>query len=249
MYSEITTLTGMSLEEALRQLDEQLPEEAYSPVPGPVVMTDIDPNWMRLTLNKVFGVCGYGWGYDFDPADLDLRYEERDGRCIYVAIIKKLRLWYKLNHIGTTYTCDVVATGASQSNIAAHALKGAVSNALGHAVSNIGFQQSVYLGKRNHLSVRGNGVAPKFAPVPAEPAPDPATATDPAPAPDAPAPEVVVVHFGKMKGKTIADIAASGKEGEGWLKWAAESFQPKSQQDFRLKQAVQAFLAQQSVHP
>jgi len=61
-----TTLTGMTLEEVAVRLDEQLPQDAYKPVPGGADLTDIDPNFMRKVLNDVFGVCGYGWGYDYE---------------------------------------------------------------------------------------------------------------------------------------------------------------------------------------
>lgn len=39
-----TTLTGMTLDEVAVRLDEQLPADAYKPVPGGADLTDIDPN-------------------------------------------------------------------------------------------------------------------------------------------------------------------------------------------------------------
>jgi len=241
MIEDIKTMTGLPLEEALQELDAQLPPEAYSPVPGAVELTDIDPNWMRAVLNRVFGPCGYGWGYNYAPEHLEIRYEVQSTshgeRGMYVAVLKHLRFWYKLHYSNATVICDVHATGASAAPNVAHAMKGALTNAIGHAASNVGFQQSVYLGLRNHRSVR-NVIAP------VAPDPDPNTA----PAPDDPSPSEVVVHFGKMKGKTIEEINKM-KEGKGWLQWCAENFQPKSKEDFRLKKAVQAFLAASEVHP
>jgi hypothetical protein len=249
MIEEVKTMTGLTLEEAIRELDAELPAEAYSPVPGAIELTDIDPNWMRVVLNRVFGPCGYGWGYEFDPGHLEIRYEVQETRSgergVYIVSLRHLRFWYKLHYSNTTAVCDVHATGASAAPSLPYAMKGAITNAIGHAASNVGFQQSVYLGLRNHRSVRANVIAP-VAP-PAESSSDSNDSNDStAPAPD---PSEVVVHFGKMKGRTIAEISAMGKEGEGWIRWCSEAFQPKSKEDFRLKKAVQAFLSTSNVHP
>ena len=61
--SIVTTLIGLTLAEAAETLDAQLPSTAYSAVPGVADLTDIDPNYIRLVLNQVFGLCGFGWGY------------------------------------------------------------------------------------------------------------------------------------------------------------------------------------------
>jgi hypothetical protein len=55
-------------------------------------------------------------------------------------------------------------------------------------------------------------------------------------------PANVVVHFGRYSGKTLAEIKAIGKEGEGWLGWCADTFQAKNEKDAALKRAVKAFL-------
>jgi hypothetical protein len=247
MIENVTTLTGLTLDEALRELDAELPAEAYSPVPGAIELTDIDPNWMRVVLNRVFGPCGYGWGYEYAPENLEIRYEvqeTRNGeRGIYVVMLKHLRFWYKIHYTNTTAICSVHATGASAAPSLPYALKGAITNAIGHAASNIGFQQSVYLGIRSHRSVlRANGIAPVAPEIESSfessSESTASTATDPA---------EMQVHFGKMKGKTVAQIWAMGKEGQGWVRWCAVDFQPKSNQDFRLKEAVKAFLS--NVHP
>jgi len=45
------------------------------------------------------------------------------------------------------------ASGGSENGNAAYAMKGAITNGIGNAVSNIGFQESVYLGLRSHRTV------------------------------------------------------------------------------------------------
>jgi len=53
----------------------------------------------------------------------------------------------------------------------------------------------------------------------------------------------VTVHFGRYNGKTLAEIKALGKEGEGWLDWAATTFQPKTEADRQLQKAVKAYIS------
>ncbi|MEP0805835.1 MAG: hypothetical protein HRF47_10110 [Chloroflexota bacterium] len=153
------TLTGLTFEELTQKLDEELPPDAYKPVPGGADLTDIDPNHMRKILNQVFGMCGIGWGYSYEPADLTIRCEvrkTRDGkdRRVFIASLKRIRFWYKLTGSATTFVCDVYASGGSENDVEAYAMSGAITNALGKAVSNLGFQESVYLGKRSHHNVR-----------------------------------------------------------------------------------------------
>jgi len=153
------TLTGMTLEEVAVRLDEQLPPDAYKPVPGGADLTDIDPNHMRKVLNEIFGVCGYGWGYDYDASTIRSRTDVRTNRSgkeytVIIVTLSFLEFWYKLAIDDEVLVCNVPATGSSENSNDAYAMKGALTNAIGNAVSNIGFQQSVYLGKRDHRTVK-----------------------------------------------------------------------------------------------
>ena len=187
---DVKTMTGLTMAEAIIKLDEQLPPDAYSAVPGGADLTDIDPNYMRKVLNEVFGLCGLGWGYEYAPGDMETRSETRKGsngsREVVVAALKHLRFWYKVSDGSETFTCTVDASGGSDNSNASYAMKGAITNAIGNAASNIGFQESVYLGKRSHKTVKaapisspqGKPAAPtaaKTAPT-AKPAPVPAAA-------------------------------------------------------------------------
>jgi hypothetical protein len=176
-----TTLTGLTLDLVAQKLDAELPKDAYKPVPGAADLTDIDPNYMRKVLNEVFGLCGIGWGSSYEPGDLVVTVEVRKtktggDRRVHVASLKRLRFWYKLASGGhTTHICDVYASGGSDNEVEGYALSGAITNAIGKAASNLGFQESVYLGKRNHHTV-GKKVATQSKPAPkaqAKPAPAP----------------------------------------------------------------------------
>ena len=153
-----TTLTGLTVEQVAQKLDAELPKDAYKPVPGAAGLTDIDPNYMRKVLNEIFGICGIGWGYSYEPGDLIVNVEERTtnagkARRVHVASLKRLRFWYKLNGTVAIHICDVYASGGSDNDVEGYAMSGAITNALGKAVSNLGFQESVYLGKRDHRTV------------------------------------------------------------------------------------------------
>ncbi len=76
------------------------------------------------------------------------------------------------------------------------------------------------------------------------PQPPPAPVADD----EAIAPGEAVIHFGKMSGKTIADVWASGPVGQGWLRWCANTdgkgFDPKGRpENVRLQRMARAFLA------
>ena len=190
--NNVKTMTGLTMAEAAAKLDEQLPAEAYTAVPGGADLTDIDPNYMRKVLNEVFGLCGLGWGYEYDPVDMEIRSETRQGngnaRNVIVAALKHLRFWYKVSDGKEASVCTVDASGGSDNSSPSYAMKGAITNALGNAASNIGFQESVYLGHRSHKTVKAQKVtpAPKTA-FPKTAAPTPAAAQS-APAARQPAP-------------------------------------------------------------
>jgi len=153
-----TTLTGLTLAQVAEKLDAELPKDAYTAVPGAAGLTDIDPNYMRKVLNETFGMCGIGWGYSYDPNDLVVTVEERKikaggVRRVHVASLKRLRLWYKLNGTNVVHICDVYSSGGSDNDVEGYAMSGSITNAIGKAVSNLGFQESVYLGKRTHATV------------------------------------------------------------------------------------------------
>ncbi len=252
-----TTFTGLSLAEAAQQLDAELPPDAYSKVPGAVDLTDIDPAHMRHTLNTVFGLCGVGWGYDFAVADLEVTLAEKSA----LAVCRRLTFWFKLRAGEETHTCVIPATGASENRNPQYAMKGALTNALGNAVSNLGFQESVYMGKRSHASV-GRKPTPAGAPKPAAPAPRPAApmpeakpvngangaaqpvnghAQPPAPASPAADPGAFVIAVGTQhKGKAVKDLPASA------LIWFAEKMAATTPAAQAAKEACMAYLA---AHP
>jgi hypothetical protein len=264
--TKIKTLVGITLEELVKKLDEQLPKDAYSAVPGAAGLTDIDPNYMRLTLNLLFGLCGIGWGYRYEPVDMLTDVQERTrsngqgSRRVYTATLKRLTFWYKLlDEKSETLLCEVDASGGSENDVEAYAMKGAITNALGNAVSNIGFQQSVYLGLRSHETVRKMAVS-KAASSKSTSAAKPDLIVQPEAVfpekkvePSSSAVEQsteakFVVTVGKRAGQTLGQIYADGSSGPEAIKFYTTMATGGNAEKEKLRNAAIAFLAKHNGH-
>lgn len=177
----LKTFAGVPLDILREKLDASLPEAAYKKVGGTSLdLTDIDPGWMRRAFNSLFGLCGVGWGIDYDPADLVLDYIG-DKKSPMVAI-KKLNLWFVLvdeNRNTTKHSVPATGSNVSQQGNLAYALKGAITNAIGNAASQLGWQESVYLGYRSHADASGHAPAPTSKPVEITPATTPSPVDPP----------------------------------------------------------------------
>jgi hypothetical protein len=170
----IKTLAGLTLDELAVELDKELPADAYQPVPGGANLTDIDPGHMKRVLNRVFGMCGIGWGYSYSSADLTVepgmkKSNKGDYPAIF-ATLSHLQFWYKVVSDDAIVICPVEASGGSDNSVASYAMKGAITNAIGNAASQIGFQESVYLGMRSHITVRGGEASSTAKPASTKPA-------------------------------------------------------------------------------
>jgi hypothetical protein len=128
-----------------------------------------------------------------------------------------MEFWFKLQTGEFIETCTIHASGASENSLPGYALKGAITNAIGNAASNIGFQQSVYLGKRSHHTVGKKPAATTTTvPKPATPAPAaktttpaPATAKAPVPAPTAKASAPVPEKTAPLDARKVAAPATA----------------------------------------
>lgn len=153
------TLNGYPVNELTTILDQPLPRTAYKKIPaGALNLTDIDAGWQRRAFNKVFGLYGIGWGFDFNREDMDLRHEANAKDKVLPFVRVYGRFWYAyVDKDGQVCRAVFPVTGAnsSQSGNEAYALKGAITNAIGFGASMIGWQESVYLGGRSHDNTEG----------------------------------------------------------------------------------------------
>lgn len=155
-YSKMKTITGLSIDDLRKKLDEPLPETAYGQLPGAARLTEIDAGHMKHCLNTVFGLCGTGWGYSYDPGSIEM-WDINEGNKFnwHGALIKDGTFWYVLvDNEGKRNEFTVHATGGSENQRFEYALKGSVTNMIGHAVSQLGFQESVYMGNRSFETVQ-----------------------------------------------------------------------------------------------
>ncbi|HND49929.1 MAG TPA: hypothetical protein PLL95_15285, partial [Anaerolineales bacterium] len=165
LANKLMTLAGIPWSTVEVELDKELPADAYSPVPGGASLTDIDPAFMRDEFNRLFGVCGFGWGYEYDEDNVVLDTVKRGQGTAFSAIIKKLIFWVKLlDDEGKEVILKIASSGGSVNDVQGYALSGAITNAIGKAASNIGFQKSVYLGARSHKNVGAKSPKPAATP-------------------------------------------------------------------------------------
>jgi hypothetical protein len=246
-YEELKTLTGISMAELPQKLDEQLPTDAYSAVPGRVELTDIDANHMKAALNQIFGLAGIGWGYEYKPDDVEVVNSVDDkGRPEATAILRRLDFWFAMQNGGDPEKFVIPASGASKNFPVQYALKGAISNAIGNAVSHVGFQESVYLGRRDHRTVNGKSSSAGTTVIKRPAAAKAAAAAKPAaPQPVANGaaddPAEFVIAFGvKHAGKKLGDISAEA------LTWYAEKMVATTEDAKVLQAKARQLLARQT---
>ena len=141
-------------------------------------------------------------------------------------------------------TCEIDASGGSDNDVEAYAMKGAITNALGHASSNLGFQESVYLGKRSHKTVGKTQLRPRrllflqlqsLRQKTAKPAPKQETPVAPIPAASDPA--SFVIQVGQRAGQKLGD------QDRTVIEWYANSMKASSDQQATLQNAARSLLA------
>ena len=166
----IMTLTGMTTDQVVELFKEELEPGAYSEVAHQSYLTEISPAYLREALTTAFGIIGYGWFYDYDNEDLDVRPAAKEGR--YTATMKRFALHYRYvegdpsnGGVEIKVSLPILSAGGSQNSTPGDAIKGAITNSLSKAGAMLLWQLDVYKGKRTHkaagirreLKKKGNG--------------------------------------------------------------------------------------------
>jgi hypothetical protein len=156
-YTTARSVTGLTLPDAIAEMQRPLPASAYKPVPGASDLTDIDPAYLTEVATQVFGPIGFGWWYDFAPTDLTISAEARTAKSgreytIYTASLHKLIVRYRLlDGAGHTLISEpITATGGNENEVESYAVRGALTNALGAAFAKLTWQLPVYKGQLSH---------------------------------------------------------------------------------------------------
>ncbi len=189
-YTTARSVTGFTLPAAIAELQKPLPASAYKPVPGASDLTDIDPAYLTEVATQVFGPIGFGWWYDFQPADLTISAEARTAKSgreytVFTASLHKLIVRYRLlDASGHTLISEpITATGGNENEVESYAVRGALTNALGAAFAKLTWQLPVYKGQLSHRNAATFGANGKRPTASSKPITSVAKASEPVPQP------------------------------------------------------------------
>lgn len=163
IFNEYTTLTGMTLGEAMNAMKAVLPPGAYKEarITG-TSLTDINPAFMTEAVTKIFGPAGIGWWYELTAPNVTSEEKQsRQGRTYteYTASFDTLALYYAyIDNVGEMKVSRPILTnGSSDNEDPGFATRGAITNALGAAFAKLLWQIDVYKGQLDH-----NNAAAKY---------------------------------------------------------------------------------------
>ena len=227
---EIKTLTGLTMQEVAQKLQDALPDDAYSALPGAAGLTDINPAYLWETLTACFGLAGYGWFYHKGDLVTELVGGSTKKADWTRAMFDRFTLYYRLDIDGVLVVADgIESNGASENDDFSYAVRGATTNALGGAARMLLWQLHIYKGQK-------------------QPDQAPRRASHPSQAPRNDGnPADFTLSFGKFKGQTVAAIFADAEnEGASYLQWlTSDAFEAKNDTGRRAKVAAAAYLASQ----
>lgn len=147
-YSSLRTLTGLTLDQALKTLQGRLDNAAYKKVSvGGREFTDIKPAWQTEVFTKVFGLCGVGWYFGFNEPEISGSTMTSKSNREYTLWQADLKGWliYVLTDGEQLFKSEPVwATGGSDNETKEYAVRGALTNMLGAAASKLCWQLFVY---------------------------------------------------------------------------------------------------------
>jgi hypothetical protein len=162
----IKTITGYTLTEAIAKLQEVLPPPAYKSVPGGAKLTDINPAHLTEVATKVFGMCGVGWWFDWEPNEMELETLHKvnaQGKAYdtYSAKIFKFSLFLRLfRENGEEFKVQPIPSNGGSINMEpGWALRGAMTSCIGASFSKLCWQLGVYKGEITHLTHGPGGTA------------------------------------------------------------------------------------------
>ena len=148
------TFTGFKMMDAIREFIKILPARAYKAVGNNDRLTDISPAYLTEVATKVFGPVGIGWYYEHGPVEVTEGRTSK-GNTNFTADINEFSLYYLYvnpEHAIVHTSFPIKATGSSTNGDRGHAVRGALTNALGAAFSKLCWQLKTYKGIVSHLN-------------------------------------------------------------------------------------------------
>lgn len=144
------TLTGLTMQQVLAKLQEELPKQAYSAIPGGGDLTSINPHYTLEVLTQIFGPFGCGFGLDWQPENLFTTKEERQkksgsGTYIrWVAGLDHATFWFELDDGENTFTVSYPISSGSENEDRSYAIRGARTNALQDGATKLLYQLDLF---------------------------------------------------------------------------------------------------------
>ena len=180
----LITMTGLTLDVAIERMKEILEPEAYSAVKGTGAdLTDINPAYLREVATDVFGMCGIGWQFHWDPEHLETIEERRESGAgkvytTFVSTIERLELTIFLRNVekgDVVESAPILSTGSSDNSNKSWAMRGALTSAIVGAFNQLCWQLPVHQGKVSHRNVaqirkENGGPTPEPEVAPTQPA-------------------------------------------------------------------------------
>lgn len=218
MREEMRMKLTKEQEKALKQdfADEALSVDSSRGFP----LTSIKAMYVIERLNEVFGV--FGWGYEFTaPVDLNGEFVSKVTLTIYD---EEHRPYHTVSQYGGKRPVK---------NRITDTYKSAITDGLTKCASILGIGHSVFKGNSALVHEREDTPAPRFKPAP-KPASSPPLAGD----------MTEILHFGKYKGMSLAQIHA---ENSSYLPWLIKSDMMKKKEYSDLKGQIGLFLDNEEI--
>ena len=140
------TLKGYTEVEIVDFMRSSLPDGAYKKHPTKGYLTTISPAYMRERLTKIFGLFGWGWGLEWNPADTAAReFSTAKGKPRFGFAITQASFWYKLvddDNNATVVSFQV--TGYSDNDNVGDAMAGARTSCISAGAKELLFQLHIY---------------------------------------------------------------------------------------------------------
>lgn len=156
MHSPIT-FGKILVAELSNALARVLPPEAYTEIKGTRKkgMTDTKPHFLRERLTEVFGTAGYGWWFEVE----EMTSEYVSGNNNPWTSTCRIKFYYRYQEWdGDMYMSSVSepvpGIGGISMDRKDFSERGAVTNALGDALKQLGWQKGLWFGIYNHNTAK-----------------------------------------------------------------------------------------------
>ena len=145
----LMTFKRILVEEIPNALARVLPPQAYSEIKGTRKkgMTDTKPHFMRQRIEEIFGVSGHGWWFVVEEMSSEFDESKNNPWTSTCRIL----FYYRFTDGTHTYDSEPIpGIGGVSMDRKDFSERGAVTNALGDALKQLGWQRGLWFGYYDH---------------------------------------------------------------------------------------------------